>query len=104
MRIPERLELVASTYTRNEYGVSEKTEAIMPVYGYCDSVSASEFFEAGRNGLNPQFRIVMTELDYHGQAELIRNGERFAIYRTYRPNNGTVELYCERKGGTNGKP
>lgn len=103
MRIPEKIELVSCTYTRNDYGVSEKVESVVPVYGYCDSVSASEFFEAGRNGLNPQFRIVMTELDYHGQAELIRNGERFAIYRTYRPNNGTVELYCERKGGTNGE-
>lgn len=102
MRIPDKAELVSVTHTRDDYGVMRKTETLVPVYGYYDSIIASEIFDAGRNGLNPQFRFVMTELDYNDQSELIRNGERFSIYRTYRPNNGTIELYCERKGGTNG--
>lgn len=102
MRIPEKVMLVAATYNRDEYGVMKKTEAETAVYGYTDSLSASEIFEGGRNGLKPQFRFVMTELDYHGQTVLIRNDERYSVYRTYRPNNGTVELYCERKGGVNG--
>ena len=102
MRIPDKAELVSVTYTRDDYGVMQKTEILIPVYGYYDSIIASEIFDAGRNGLNPQFRFVMTELDYNGQSILIRNGERYSVYRTYHPNNGTVELYCERKGGTNG--
>lgn len=102
MRIPESAVLVAVTYTRDDYGVMRETETESPVYGYYDSVTAAELFEAGRNGLNPQFRFVMTELDYNGQTVLIRNGERFSVYRTYHTNNGTVELYCERKGGING--
>ena len=72
------------------------------MYGYVDSVTATEFFEGGRNGLNPEIRVTMTLLDYSGQTILERGGERFGVYRTYRPNNGTVELYAERKGGANG--
>jgi hypothetical protein len=102
MRIPETAVLVSATYALDDHGVRRKTEQQKPVYGYYDSVTASEMFEGGRNGLNPSFRFRMTELDYEGQTVLIRGEERYSVYRTYRPNNGTVELYCERKGGTNG--
>jgi len=30
-------------------------------------------------------------------------GNRYGIYRTYIGRNDTIELYAERKGGTNGK-
>jgi len=101
MRIPEKAGLVTTFYIHDQYGVPQKNEKVKEVYGYYDSISATELFEGGRNGLNPQLRFVMTELDYDGQTELIREPDRFSVYRTYKPNNGTVELYCERKGGTN---
>lgn len=102
MRIPETAVLIAVTYTKDEYGVDQKTEVRTEVYGYYDSLTATEVFEGGRAGLNPQFRFVMSELDYSGQTILARDSDRYSIYRTYRPNNGTIELYAERKGGTNG--
>lgn len=102
MRIPEPAELITVEWSKDEYGVPQKTETSKTVYGYVDSVSASEFFEGGRNGLNPEFRFVMTELDYDGQSVIVRNGQRYGIYRSYRTGRGTVELYAERKGGTNG--
>ena len=102
MRIPEAIELITVTRTKDQNGIDQKTEKSKTVYGYVDSVSAAEFFEGGRNGLNPEIRVTMTVLDYSGQTILERGGERFGVYRTYRPNNGTVELYAERKGGTNG--
>ena len=102
MRIPEAIELITVTRTKDQNGIDQKTEKSKTVYGYVDSVSAAEFFEGGRNGLNPEIRVTMTVLDYSGQTILERDGERFGVYRTYRPNNGTVELYAERKGGTNG--
>lgn len=102
MRVPETAALITATYAKDEYGVDRKTEVSVDVYGYYDSVTGTEVFEGGRNGLNPQFRFVMSDLDYSGQTVLARDGLRYSIYRTYRPNNGTIELYCERKGGTNG--
>jgi hypothetical protein len=102
MRIPDSAELVSLTYRQDEYGVRHKEETTVMVYGYYDSVTASELFEGGRSGLNPEFRFTVSELDYHGETILMRNGLPYAGYRTYRPNNGTVELYCERKGGIHG--
>ena len=31
------------------------------------------------------------------------NGESFSIYRTYETDSDYIELYVERKGGTNGE-
>lgn len=102
MRIPEAIELITVTRTKDQNGIDQKTEKSKTVYGYVDSVSAAEFFEGGRNGLNPEIRVTMTILDYSGQTILVRGGARFGIYRTYKSGNGTIELYAERKGGTNG--
>lgn len=102
MRIPEAIELITVTRTKDQDGIDQKTEKSKTVYGYVDSVSAAEFFEGGRNGLNPEIRVTMTTLDYSGQTILVRGGARFGIYRTYKSGNGTIELYAERKGGTNG--
>ena len=102
MRIPETIELITVMRVKDQNGIDQKTEESKPVYGYVDSVTATEFFEGGRNGLNPEIRVTMTTLDYSGQTILAIGGERFGVYRTYKPNNGTVELYAERKGGSNG--
>lgn len=40
--------------------------------------------------------------DYNGEDELVYNGDTYAIYRTYKTRTDTLELYVERKGGTNG--
>lgn len=101
MRIPEPAELITVAWNTDDYGVHRKTEMSKQVYGYVDSVNASEVFDGGRAGLNPEIRFTMTDLDYDGQTVIVVRDIRYSIYREYRPNNGTVELYCERKGGTN---
>ena len=71
---------------------------------YCqvNSVTRSEFFEGGRVGLNPEYMITMFGPDYDGQEIIIYKGKRYAVYRTYQGRNDTIEIYVERKGGTNG--
>lgn len=94
--------LVSTAYTRDVNGVQRKTETVRTVYANVQSVSASEFFEGGRNGLKPEYRFVMFRHDYKGEPVVTYNGVRYAVYRTYIGRNDTIELYCERKGGTNG--
>jgi SPP1 family predicted phage head-tail adaptor len=79
------------------------TVRVKTVFCNVNSVSRNEFFEAGRNGLNPEFVFTMFFGDYEGEHTLIYNGLAYAVYRTYRGRNDTIELYVERKGGTNGK-
>ena len=50
----------------------------------------------------PEYKFTMFAGDYNRETELIYDGEPYAIYRSYHGQNDTVELYAERKGGTNG--
>lgn len=94
--------LIAETTSQDQYGVWRTTETERTVFCSVDSVTANEFFEGGRNGLNPEYRMTMFNGDYDGERVLEYNGNRYAIYRTYLRTTDTLELYVERKGGTNG--
>lgn len=96
--------LIGTTYTEDEYGVLQPTTTRRLAYANVTSVSASEWFEGGRNGLNPEWRFTMFAPDYHGEDVVEFNGARYAIYRTYQQRTDMVELYCEkRKGRKNGE-
>ena len=94
--------LIGATRTQNDYGVWELTKTVRDVFAQVDSVTRAEFFEGGRNGLNQEYKFTMFAGDYNRETELIYDGEPYAIYRSYHGRNDTVELYAERKGGTNG--
>ena len=95
--------LVGTTKTKNDYGVLVETPVSRDVFCRKQSITRSEFFGAGRNGLSPEFVVEVFHGDYEGERSCIFEGKPFAIYRTYLPE-GTdyVELYCARRGGTNG--
>jgi hypothetical protein len=67
-----------------------------------NSVTRNEFFEAGRNGLNPEYVFRVFFGDYDGERIVEYKGKRYGVYRTYHGRNDMMELYAERKGGTNG--
>lgn len=96
------IKLITITRTQDEYGRGIATPTAKEVYCQVGSVSASEFFEAGRNGLNPEYRFTMFFGDYSGESIVEYNGNTYSVYRTYLRKTDTIELYVERKGGTNG--
>lgn len=95
--------LVHETQTQDEIGQFISEEKLRKVYCDIRSITQSEWFEAGRNGLQPAFSVVMFAPDYHDEKILIYNGTRYGIYRTYRGRNERLELYVEAKGGIYGK-
>lgn len=97
------LTLIAQTNTKNEYGVTQKTVSPRNVFCKVQSVTRTEFFEGGRNGLNPEFQFTVFSGDYDGETLCEYNGNSYGIYRVYRTDDDYIELYAERKGGTNGK-
>lgn len=97
------IKLVARTFTKNEYGVDVWTESSREVYAEVRSVSRTEFFDGGRNGLNPEYVIDIFAGDYDGEAVCEYAGKRYGVYRFYKSSDSDyIELYVERKGGTNG--
>lgn len=96
--------LISETYGRNEYGVEVVTgTSRKDVYCQVNSITRAEFFDAGRNGLNPEFMFSMFAGNYSGEQTVEFNGNTYSVYRTYMGRSDTIELYVERKGGSNGK-
>lgn len=94
--------LIAETKTQDANGVWQTTTTTRDVFCQVDSVTRQEFFEAGRNGLNPEYRFTLFFGDYEGERTVSYNGNTYGVYRVYQGRTDTLELYVERKGGTNG--
>ena len=95
---PDVVYLHRKIYGEDEYGVKRSKEIDREVFAYISSVSANEFFEGGRNGLNPEIRVTIFDGDYHDEETLIWNGVAYRVYRTYRGTD-QIDLYAERRKG-----
>jgi hypothetical protein len=91
--------LVSKTYTQNEYGVMERNEQKRKVYVNVSSINQNEWFEGGRNGLNPELRFTMFAHDYQGEEVIECNGIQYTIYRTYIRRKDEIELYTQKRKG-----
>ena len=97
------IKLISRGYEKNEYGVERPVETERLIYCHVGGITRSEFFEAGRNGLNPDFVFYVFFGDYNGESICEYNGKRYAVYRTYNDSvHDRMELYVQREGGTNG--
>lgn len=98
------IQLIAVTVTGwDDNGLPQETETARQVFCRVASVSQSEYFGGGRNGLNPAYKFTVFAGDYAGESIVRYQGKRYAVYRTFQaPGRDELELYVERKGGTNG--
>ena len=94
--------LVSETKTQDSNGVWRTTTAERDVFCQVNSITRAEFFDAGRNGLNPEYSFSMFFADYNGERTVKYKGNTYSVYRTYHGRTDALELYVERKGGTNG--
>lgn len=97
------INLISAVQTQDDNGVWRETLSTRQVFCNVRSINRNEFFEAGRSGLNPEFVFTMFYGDYEGETMLEFEGKTYSVYRTYLTRTDTLELYAERKGGTNGK-
>ena len=91
--------LISQTYTLDAIGQMVATEVERDVFCNVASVSQTEWFLGGQNGLNPEYQVTMFAPDYEGEKLVEFNGVRYGVYRTYVRNDELLELYLERKVG-----
>lgn len=97
------LTLIREVRTQDELKIWHTEMQAREVFCRVESVTRAEFFEGGRAGLNPAFKFIVFSGDYCGELVAQYRGQQYAIYRTYQvPGQDYMELYTERKGGTNG--
>lgn len=91
--------LISETYEQNELGEFIPTETRREVICQVSSITRTEFFDAGRSGLSPEKALTVFWLDYNGESTVEFHGQRYGIYRTYTPDEESIELYLEKKAG-----
>lgn len=102
MNMQDVITLRKTEISVDDYGVPQNEVTETDVYARVESVSASEFFDAGQNGLKPEYRFTVSAWEYGDEEELSYNGRLYSIYRTYRRSLDLIELYAERKVGVHG--
>ena len=91
--------LISKTMTTDETGFPIATETEYETYCMVDSISRAEFFDAGKAGFTPEYKFTVNVVEYSGQSEIEYEGERYAIYRTYKTKEDMMELYAEYRSG-----
>ena len=90
--------LIAETITTDDYGREETTETKRTVFCETYSITRSEFYSAADAEISPEYRFNVFFGDYAGERIVEYQGERYAVYRTFRSGD-YMELYAERKIG-----
>ncbi|MFD1885583.1 phage head closure protein [Paenibacillus wenxiniae] len=60
------------------------------------SVSRSEFYNAAAAGLQPEILFTIHAYEYDGQRELLFEGSKYKVIRTYQASFEELELTCQK--------
>lgn len=78
-----------------KYNIPEYTEVEKTVYCNVKSVKYSEFYKAHQSGYKAEKVFVVKQIDFDDEySELIYEGKKFYIIRTYEVDNENIELTC----------
>lgn len=93
--------LISFKTEKNTLMQEKKTEVKRHVFCEKSGIKRAEFAAGGQKGLKPEFMLTVSDIDYHGESEVVVDGVRYGIYRTYPAPDSLdyIELYCEKKGG-----
>ena len=90
--------------------VVEKERDTTTILAEIGSVSQTEFFSAGRIGLQPSLKAVVYDFEYTDEP-IVKvyftdtKVKLYSVYRTYHINGSDkLELYLEERGGTKDEP
>lgn len=67
----------------------------------CDlrSVGRNEFYSAATAGIAPQMVFVMHPYEYSGEQQVVFEGVRYQVIRTYSEHDEEIELICGKVKG-----
>lgn len=93
------IKLIKEHITADELGYPTTTETSRETFCRVESVTRSEYFNAGKAGIVPAFVFSINAIEYEGESIVEYNGGRYRVYRTYRNNLDYMELYTEYRAG-----
>ena len=93
------IKLIKRTITADDLGYPVATENARETFCSVESVTRSEYFQAGKAGLAPAHVFRVNAIEYEGEEEIEYEGQRFRVYRTYKNGLDFMELYTEYRSG-----
>ena len=81
---------------------SKEIKVEIPIIEIQD-VYQSEFYNASQQGLKPTLRLLISNLNYNDEEELVYMDKHYSIIRVDRVDNETIALVCEKRVGLNAK-
>lgn len=93
--------LITQNFAKDSIGQYVSTEERTDIFVSEGDITRSEYYNAGRIGLNPEIMLVTPRINYDGQLIVEYRGKRYSVYRTYT-NGEDIELYLTEKGGIHG--
>ena len=99
MNLAEKIALVSIEYAQDDLGEWTETWTKREIFARVESVSMSEFYQAGMRGLDPDYKLTIWMNEYENEELVDYNGKIYAVYRTYRRDDGRIELYVSEKKG-----
>lgn len=97
------INLINCQYKVDGVGNDEEIEIYKEVFAVVTSISQSEYFNAGQNGLKPSLKIIVNSFEYEDEKEIDIEGKIYSVYRTFNTKNEKTELYVTEKAGIYGK-
>lgn len=98
------IKLISQQYEIDEIGNQRlQTNYVEVPIAEIQDVYASEYYNARQQGLKPTFRVMISNLNYNGEEELIYMSQHYTIIRVDRVDNEYVALICEKRVGKNGE-
>lgn len=95
----EVLKLLKATKQADETGEIIETTTEREVFAKMLSIGQQEFYQAQATGLKPELKFEIADhLDYEDEKELIHEGKKYQVLRTYRKNR---QLEITVYGGVN---
>lgn len=99
MNRAEKIKLLTIEYTQDDLGEWTETKTETEIFARIESVTMSEFYQAGMQGFKPEYRMTVWLNEYSDQELIEYNSKVYSVYRSYRREDGRIELYVtERKG------
>ena len=65
---------------------------------YCDlkSITRAEFYNAASQGIKPEIVFVIHKYEYNDEKEILFEGKKYKVIRTYSKDFEEIELTCEK--------
>jgi SPP1 family predicted phage head-tail adaptor len=99
MNLAEKISLISTEYTQDDLGEWVETQTKADVFAIVSSVSMSEFYQAGLQGFKPDYRFTVWMTEYNDQELIEYKDKVYSVYRSYRRDDGRIELYVNEKKG-----